>query len=325
MFTSIHNHSEFSNLRFRDCTIKPNRMIDKAIELGYKGVCLTDHEAVSGHVRFLRHYHDLKKDRKLPEGFKIGLGNEIYLVDHEGMYDEEGKVISVPPMYHFVLVAKDRAGNDQLRRLSTNAWYRWFRDGPAERVPTFKKLLEAVVGDDPNHLIASTACLGGELPRMILEGRDYKPFLRWLVSVFGKDSVFLELQPREMTNENAGHEQFVVNRTLLSLAEATGVRPIVTTDSHYLTKKDRFVHEAFLKSDPTNSGSRELEDFYEYTYMMDEDEIRSMLNTHLPEDKTQQIINNTMVIHDMLEDYELEQPVIVPVDRNIGRGGEQAV
>ena len=56
----------------------PKNVVDKALELGLAGICCTDHECLSGHVDFdkLRQY---AKDKD--SSFKIGLGNEIYLVD----------------------------------------------------------------------------------------------------------------------------------------------------------------------------------------------------------------------------------------------------
>lgn len=325
MYTSIHNHSECSNLRFEDCTIKVETLLDQAIELGYNGVCITDHEAVSGHVRFLAHYKALKDAGKVPEGFRIGLGNEIYLVDRDKVFDEEGKPQKTQ-FYHLVLVAKDAKGHEQLRRLSSSAWENYFRQGPAERVPTFKDDLKKIIGEDSGHLIVSTACLGGELAALGLEYARTREktarqkiieFLSFLIEVFGKDNVFLEMQPRMYRDGAEIHDQVTINRLILKIAKSLDLPYIVSTDTHYLTKEDRYVHEAFLKSDSTNHGDRELEDFYETTYMMSEDELKKHLMSHMSEDQAQAALDNTQKIWDKLTEYDLSHSVIVPIDKHV--------
>lgn len=308
----------------QDCTIKVESLLDKAIELGYNGVCITDHEAISGHVQFLEHYKELKKNGKLPDGFKIGLGNEIYLVDRNDQFDENGNAQKTP-QYHLILIAKDKTGHEQLRELSTQAWMNWFRQGPAERVPTFKDDLVRIVSKDPGHLICSTACLGSELATLGIEYLNTKDpaarqkiidFLEYLQNVFGEGNVFLELQPRRYERGSPPHEQVRYNKLLLRLSEVYNLPYIVSTDSHYF-KGDRYVHEAFLNSDATQHGQREMGDFYETTYMMDEEEIMSYLKTHMTEEQARRAIENTQKIHESIEEYDLAHPVIVPEDPHI--------
>ena len=158
---SNHNHSEISNFRLKDCIIRIPDLIHNAIKLGYKGVSITDHEALTGHVRFLETYNELKNNNQLPEDFKIGLGNEIYLVDSLEEVQEYTK--GKTHFWHFILIAKDAIGYEQLCRISSeSAWEHWFKQVGQERVPTIKSELEEIIGEDKGHLIASTACLGGE-------------------------------------------------------------------------------------------------------------------------------------------------------------------
>ena len=58
-FFSTHNHTEISNFRLKDCIIKIPELINKSVEYGYKGVCCTDHEALSAHVRLIKRYKEL--------------------------------------------------------------------------------------------------------------------------------------------------------------------------------------------------------------------------------------------------------------------------
>ncbi len=86
-YFSIHNHTDYSNASrgFSDSINTVKKSVDYAIELGLTGYILTDHEALSGHVQ-LMHYRDkLIRDNKITsDSFKIGFGDEIYLVEELG-------------------------------------------------------------------------------------------------------------------------------------------------------------------------------------------------------------------------------------------------
>ena len=90
---SLHNHSEYSNLRLLDSTNKAENMIDYvANTLGQQGFALTDHECLSGHIKYLNTVKEMKAKGKIPETFKPILGNEIYLVGEEDLkYKLENK------------------------------------------------------------------------------------------------------------------------------------------------------------------------------------------------------------------------------------------
>lgn len=358
-YFSEHNHSEISNLRIDDSTIRIPTLINRSIELGYKGVALTDHECLSGHVRFLQRYNELKvlkekydnyikeedfdglkKDKgvqkeiklleKMSNDFKIGLGNEIYLV--ENLEDvRENYESGVTKFYHFVLMAKDREGYQQLRELSSRAWENnYFRTGKMERVPTTYEDLIEVIGDNKGHLIASSACLGGALPTHTIgyyrdgskEAKEkIKEFMRFCIDMFGKENFFIELQPTiHLPNDNImeQHPQITFNQNVFKIAKAFHIDNFtVATDSHYLKKEDREIHKAFLTSDEDNNSAREVDDFYETTYMMSKEEIYECLSTHLTDEQIEQAFAGTMKIHSMLEEYDLAHDVIVPRDKNI--------
>ena len=153
-----HAHTMYSNIRLLDCINTPQGLVDRALELGLAGVCCTDHEALGAHVAFdkLREYAK-EKD----ENFKIGLGNEIYLVDER---------ISNQRYWHFILIAKDFIGYKALRELSSIAWQNSYFDRGMERVPTLKSDIEYIINKyGKGHLIGSSACLGSELDNAILE------------------------------------------------------------------------------------------------------------------------------------------------------------
>lgn len=144
-----HSHSMFSNFRLIDSINRPKDMILKAHELGMKGIALTDHETVAGHVEWLKSEKELKAAGKIPEDFKCACGNEIYLVDDRN---------NIERYWHYILIAKDTVGHRALRELSSIAWYNGFSSRGLYRVPTEKKELEQIVHKYPNSLIATTAC-----------------------------------------------------------------------------------------------------------------------------------------------------------------------
>lgn len=150
-YFGIHNHTYYSNIRLLDSINRPTALIDKAIELGLSGIAITDHECLSGHMEINQYAKAIKE--KFPY-FKIALGNEIYLTDDR----QPGQ-----KYFHFILIAKDAIGHKALRELSSTAWYHSYMDRGLERVPTTKSELEAIVNKYPGHLIATTACMGGEL------------------------------------------------------------------------------------------------------------------------------------------------------------------
>ena len=77
-----HSHTMYSNIRLLDCINFPEKLIDRAIEIGLAGICITDHESLGGHVAIDKYRHTIKE--KYPD-FKVGLGNEIYLTDTRDM------------------------------------------------------------------------------------------------------------------------------------------------------------------------------------------------------------------------------------------------
>lgn len=357
-FMSNHNHSEDSNFRLKDCIIRAEDIVNRAIELGYKGVSITDHETVSSHVRIMQRYQQLKKLhakykeylvnndmdslakdkdvqkemyllKKMDDDFKLGLGNEIYLINDLSDVKENYEP-GVTKYWHFILIAKNAKGYEQIKRISSeSAWKNWFRQGKMERVPTVKHELEEIIGDEKGNIIATTACLGGELPNYVishfrdgnaLAKRKIHEFITWGIDVFGKENFFIELQPTlEAPQESLleTHPQIIFNQKAVMLAHAYGIGYTFATDSHYLKKEHRKVHEAYLHADEDNASNRELGDFYATTYMMEIPELYQLLSSHLTDEEISEGFKNTMKMHSMIETYDLSHSVIVPRDKKI--------
>ncbi len=299
-----HSHTMYSNIRLLDCINKPKDLINRAIDIGLKGIAITDHEALCCHIEVNQYAQEIIKTN--PD-FKIALGDEIYLVD------EREKGIKY---YHFILIAKDVIGHKQLRKISSIAWLNSYTD-KMERVPTLKEDLENIVKEEPGHLIATTACLGGELSSNILIMEEARKlgdnqtaneaknkiidFVLWCKKVFNQDFYF-EVAPA------ANKEQIIVNKKMVELSATFNVPIVIGTDAHYLKKSDRFVHKAYLNS---KDEEREVDSFYEYSYLQTEEEIKKNLEPSII-DMFSIMCANSMDIYNKIENYSLLHSQQIP-------------
>lgn len=308
-----HSHSHYSNIRLLDSINRPKDMILTAYKLGLSGICLTDHEALCGHVEFLQLEKSLKEKGKIPEDFKIGLGNEIYLTDDRRKSQK---------YFHFILIAKDTEGHRQLRELSSQAWYNSYYDRGMERVPTLKSELKAIIEKNRGHIIATSACLGGELPNLVLaltkaesarnksedEINSIKSeivnFLKFCTDLFGKD-FYIEIAPNADSKE-----QIMFNNRVKDIAKALGIKMIFATDAHYLTAKDRPMHKAYLNS---KEGEREVDGFYWAAHLMDNQEAFENLYPYYNEEEFSELCANTMEIFDKVGKYDIFHNPIIPM------------
>ena len=194
MFCSIHNHTQYSNLHLRDSINRIPEMINKAIEYGFNGLAITDHEVISGHIEALNCGDKIREEHP---NFKIILGNEIYLID-ESEYKNADKY------WHFILLAKDEIGHRQLRELSSQAWERSYMERGQRRTPTFYQDFERIIGENKGHLIASTACVGGRLGTSILrrDSESINFMVNWMMDTFGegncKEEIYKNVDPNYM-------------------------------------------------------------------------------------------------------------------------------
>ena len=293
---SLHNHTEYSNLRLRDCIIKIDDAFKTAQELGHEVIGFTDHESLSSWIKIeqvAKNYPDIKAIR----------GNEIYLVRNGLNADNFNK--DVDKYYHFILLAKDREGAKQIMEISTRAWMRSYMARGMRRVPTYYQDLVDIIGANPGHVIGSTACLGGALPTQILrETADEKLglWIQQMDEIFGHGNFFFELQPSN------NKEQIKVNKRLIDFSDWFNIPYIITTDSHYLKKEDRIIHKAYLNA---QNGDREVDDFYASTYMMDTNEIRSYFK-YLDPVLLERAFKSIELIKDMCEDFTLQKPLKIP-------------
>ena len=103
---SLHNHTDFSNLRLRDSINTYKTLIDYAIKIGHNTIAITEHESIGNAVKVEKYYKQIKE--KNPD-FKVILGNEIYLC-RDGL-NAESYIKGKDRYYHFILLAKDAIGH----------------------------------------------------------------------------------------------------------------------------------------------------------------------------------------------------------------------
>lgn len=307
-YFDCHAHTEYSNIRLLDSINHPKELIDRAIELGLSGCSITDHEALCSHMIVNKYAKEIKE--KYPD-FRIALGNEIYLTETR----ESGQ-----KYYHFILLAKDELGYRALKELSSKAWYNVYVDRRMERVPTLKSELTEVMSKYKGHVVGTTACFGGELSTNLYgmalaqAANDNQmakyyydkacDFINYCLTTFGRENFYIECAP------STKNDQVIVNKKLLGVAKAYGLNMIVGTDAHYLKKEDRFVHKSYLNS---KGGEREVDDFYEFTYIQSPAEVRANLYKSFEDEKIiDWIFDCSLKLKDQIDFYSLEHHQSIP-------------
>ena len=305
-YFNCHAHTMYSNIRLLDCINRPDKLIEKAFEMGMSGIAITDHECLSAHMEVNQF---VKKFRQEHPDFTVALGNEIYLTFDRGTNQK---------YWHFILIAKDEIGHKGLRELSTIAWKNSYIDRRMERVPTLKDELVEVMLKYRGHIIATSACMGGELSTNAyamaiaqekgdMEAAKYhygeiQNFMSFVLQVFG-DDFYIECAP------STRKDQITTNRKLLSIARAYNVPIVVGTDAHFMTEADRPIHKAYLNS---KDGEREVDDFYEFARLMTPDECAELLFKSFDADVVDEIFENSKKLQDKIQWYSLERKQIIP-------------
>ncbi|MEA5057801.1 MAG: DNA polymerase III subunit alpha [Anaerotignum propionicum] len=218
-FVHLHVHTEYSLL---DGSAKIKELVLRAKELGMDSIAITDHGAMYGAVEFYK--------AALESGIKPIIGCEVYVApDSRLMKDAKNG-----GNYHLVLLAENDEGYQNLIKLVSYG----FIDGFYYKPRIDKELLRK----HHKGLIASSACLAGEVARNIINvsyEKAKEAALEYL-DIFGEGNFFLELQDHGM------REQKQVNMALVRMSEETGIPLIATNDSHYIYKEDAEPHDILL-------------------------------------------------------------------------------
>lgn len=248
MFTHLHTHSHYSLL---DGLGTIDSLIAKAKENGASALALTDHGVMYGVIEF---YQKCKA-----AGIKPIIGVEAYVATGD-LSDKSSR--NKP--YHLILLAKNNTGYKNLLKLTTIAHLEGFYYKPRIDWKTLKEHSEG--------LIATTACINGPISRHLNAGQDdvAKKNLDILIDALGKDNVYLEIQHRNMP------EQQIVNQKMVKLAKEYSLPLIATNDIHYVNSEDADAQDVLLciqtkhKKSDTDRMSYLGEDYSMY----DEDTIK---------------------------------------------------
>ena len=212
-FTHLHVHSHYSLL---DGLPKIDALIDRALELGMDSLALTDHGALYGAVEFYK--------KAKAKGLKPIIGVEVYVTPNS-MRAKRPNVDT--ERYHLILLAKNKIGYENLVQLVTKSWLEGFYYKP--RVDK-ECLREHAAG-----LVATSACIAGEIPRAIMAGNQEKAAKLALEyrEIFGPENFFLEIAHHPNIPE-----QKIVNQALIKIGQKLGIPLIAAHDIHYINPED---------------------------------------------------------------------------------------
>ncbi|MBR6439648.1 MAG: DNA polymerase III subunit alpha [Bacteroidales bacterium] len=326
-FTHLHVHSHFSIL---DGMSKIPDLVDKCLKYKMYSMALTDHGNMFG-IKELADYSDkvngkvkdkikeqeaiLKKEDATEEEkaatnqeieklkgqfFKPIFGTEAYcapvnIAKRDGRADRG---------WHLILLAKNKTGYKNLCKLASIAYTDGFYYNPRIDHSLLEKYHEGI--------IASSACLGGEVPQKIMNGdiKGAEETIMWFKSLFG-DDYYLEIQ-RHKTDKPGGDtevyaRQVEVNKVILELAKKTNTKIICTNDAHFVEEEHGEAHDRLI----CLSTGKDLDDPTRMHYTKQEwlktPEEMYKIFSDIPE-----ALENTMEIADKVETYSINSDPIMP-------------
>ena len=302
-FIHLHVHTYYSIL---DGQSPIEKLVDKAVANGMKGMAITDHGNMFG-VKELFNYCNkvngkLKENGKEP--FKPIFGCEMYVAHRR----KEDKIKDKGDMggYHLIVLAKNYNGYKNLIKLVSRAWV----DGYYMRPRTDREDLEKFHED----LIVCSACIAGEVPANILKGdiAGAREAIEWYQRVFG-DDYYLELQRHEVKDPSirANRETFPLqqraNKALIELSKEYGVKLVCTNDCHFVNQDNAEAHDHLL----CLATGKDLDDPNRMLYSKQEwFKTREEMNeifSDVPE-----ALRNTLEILDKVETYSIDHSPIMP-------------
>ena len=302
-FVHLHVHTYYSLL---DGQSSVQKLVDKAIADGMKGMAITDHGNMFGIKEFFNYCNKvngkLKKEGKEP--FKPIFGCEMYVAHHR----KEDKVKEHGDMggYHLIVLAKNYHGYKNLIKLVSRAWV----DGYYMRPRTDREDLEKYHED----LIVCSACIAGEVPKKILNGdiEGAREAIEWYHRVFG-DDYYLELQRHEVKDPTlrANRETFPLqqkaNKVLIELAKEYGIKLVCTNDSHFVDKDNAEAHDHLL----CLATGKDLDDPTRMLYSKQEwFKTRQEMNEVFAD--VPEALSNTLDVLNKVETYSIDHPPIMP-------------
>jgi len=221
-FVHLHLHTEYSLL---DGACRLDKLVEKAHELKFPALAITDHGAMHGVIDFYKEARE--------KGIKPIIGCEVYVAP--GSRLEKKTSSGGRDVYHHLgLLAKDETGYKNLIKLTTAAHLEGYYYKP--RID--KEILTA----HKEGLIAMSGCLASEIPDWIMKDQLDKArnAIDWYKQTLGPENFYLELQNHGIA------EQAKVNRYLIEWAKEFGLKLVATNDVHYVNKGDSHAHDCLI-------------------------------------------------------------------------------
>lgn len=314
-FIHLHVHSQYSLL---DGQASIKALVDKAIADGQPGLALTDHGNMFGAKEYFNYVNKVNGDtkKKIKEAEAKGdeqavselkkqilkpiFGCEMY-VANKSLKEVTDKTDKGK---HLVVLAKNEKGYHNLIKLVSKA----FTDGFYSHPRTDKHELET----HKEGLIISSACLGGEIPNLIMDGKieEAEKQVKWWKDTFG-DDYYLELQRHE-TNVPGGDKstyerQKQVNSELLRIAKKLDIKVIATNDVHFVDASDAEAHDRLIcVSTNSNLTDPKRMHYTKQEWMKTQSEMNEIFSD-IPE-----VLSNTLEILNKVETYSLDHGPIMP-------------
>ena len=218
MFAHLHLHTEYSLLDGA-CRIKP--LMQRLKELGMQSCAITDHGVMYGVLDFYR--------AAKAEGIHPVIGCEVYVCP-----DMDNKTSVSRDYSHLILLCENQKGYQNLSALVSEGWLRGYYYRPRVDYALLEKYHEG--------LIAMSACLSGDLPKLLLDRRenDARAMAQRYLDIFGRGNFFIELQDHGIP------EQKQVLPRLVKLAREMDIPLVCSNDCHYLTCEDAEMQEVLM-------------------------------------------------------------------------------
>jgi DNA polymerase-3 subunit alpha len=289
-FAHLHVHTQYSIL---DGASNIAQLIDRVKHLGMDSIAITDH----GNMFGVKEFHNIATRK----GIKPIIGCEIYVAkrsieDVSGKEDRSGD--------HLILLAKNLTGYKNLVKLISLAWIKGFYYRPRIDKEVLKKYSEG--------LIASSACLAGEIPDEILNGSmaAAEGVLKNYLDIFG-DDFYLEIQRHETYDQEADRSAFPLQQKIIEvyrkLSVKYNVRIIATNDVHFINSEDAEAHDRLI----CINTAKDIDDpnrlrYSKQEYLKTEEEMRFIFSD-IPE-----AIDNVTGLVEKVENYKLDHDPIMP-------------
>lgn len=325
-FIHLHVHTQYSLL---DGQASIPALVDKAIADGMPGIALTDHGNMFGIKEFFN--YTKKKNSKIKDSikeaesrleaatdadeksnieseisalkgkiFKPIFGCEVYVANEDLRTHTDKRDIG----RHLILLAKNETGYKNLIKIVSRAWTDGFYMHPRTDKNDIAKYHEGI--------ICCSACLGGEIPRLIINGdiEEAERQVDWFKSVFGED-YYIELQRHKATQPRANHTTYElqeqVNPVLIDIARKKGIKIICTNDVHFVNEQDAEAHDRLICISTNHYVSDPDRMLYTKQEWMKTTAEMNDLFGDIPE-----ALSNTLEILDKVEFYSIDHGPIMP-------------